>query len=35
MCCKALKNYGITAPVDVHLMVSPVDRIIRLALGIL
>lgn len=26
--CKALKNYGITAPVDVHLMVSPVDRII-------
>ncbi|GAA5015411.1 ribulose-phosphate 3-epimerase [Acinetobacter puyangensis] len=26
--CKALKNYGITAPVDVHLMVSPVDRMI-------
>ncbi|WLF84434.1 ribulose-phosphate 3-epimerase [Moraxella sp. ZY210820] len=26
--CKALKNYGITAPIDVHLMVSPVDRII-------
>lgn len=26
--CKALKQYGITAPIDVHLMVSPVDRII-------
>ena len=26
--CKALKNYGITAPIDVHLMVSPVDRMI-------
>lgn len=26
--CKALKKYGITAPIDVHLMVSPVDRII-------
>jgi len=28
MICKALRNYGITAPIDVHLMVSPVDRII-------
>merc|ERR1719478_1802280 len=28
MVCKALKNHGITAPIDVHLMVSPVDRII-------
>merc|ERR1712060_229991 len=28
MVCKALRNYGITAPIDVHLMVSPVDRII-------
>ena len=28
--CKAFKNYGITAPVDVHLMVSPVDRIVEL-----
>merc|ERR1719164_452629 len=28
MVCKALKNYGITAPIDVHLMVSPVDDII-------
>jgi ribulose-phosphate 3-epimerase len=26
--CKALKDYGITAPIDVHLMVSPVDRLI-------
>lgn len=29
MVCKALKEYGITAPIDVHLMVSPVDRIIE------
>ena len=28
MVCKALRNYGITAPIDVHLMVKPVDRII-------
>jgi ribulose-phosphate 3-epimerase len=26
--CEALRNYGITAPIDVHLMVEPVDRII-------
>ncbi len=26
--CKALRGYGITAPIDVHLMVKPVDRII-------
>jgi len=26
--CQALRNYGITAPLDVHLMVTPVDRII-------
>ena len=26
--CKALRRYGITAPIDVHLMVKPVDRII-------
>ncbi len=25
---KALRNYGIKAPIDVHLMVKPVDRII-------
>ena len=28
MVCEALRKYGITAPIDVHLMVSPVDRII-------
>lgn len=28
MFCKALRDYGIQAPIDVHLMVSPVDRII-------
>ena len=26
--CKALRDYGIKAPIDVHLMVKPVDRII-------
>ncbi|PCS23036.1 ribulose-phosphate 3-epimerase [Candidatus Enterovibrio escicola] len=26
--CKALCDYGITAPIDVHLMIKPVDRII-------
>jgi ribulose-phosphate 3-epimerase len=26
--CQALRNYGISAPIDVHLMVSPVDRLI-------
>ena len=28
MVCKALRDYGITAPIDVHLMVSPVDDLI-------
>jgi len=28
MICKALRNYGITAPIDVHLMVQPVDELI-------
>ena len=28
MVCKALRNHGVTAPIDVHLMVSPVDRLI-------
>ncbi len=28
MVCKALRNYGVTAPIDVHLMVSPVDSLI-------
>ncbi len=26
--CKALREYGVSAPIDVHLMVKPVDRII-------
>jgi ribulose-phosphate 3-epimerase len=26
--CEALRKYGITAPIDVHLMVEPVDRLI-------
>ncbi|MDP1653767.1 MAG: ribulose-phosphate 3-epimerase [Rhodocyclaceae bacterium] len=26
--CEALKKHGVTAPIDVHLMVKPVDRII-------
>ena len=26
--CEALRNHGITAPIDVHLMVKPVDRLI-------
>ena len=29
MVCRALKDYGITAPIDVHLMVKPVDRMIE------
>ncbi len=28
MVCQALRNYGIQAPIDVHLMVKPVDRLI-------
>lgn len=26
--CEALRRYGITAPIDVHLMVKPVDRLV-------
>lgn len=26
--CEALKNHGVSAPIDVHLMIKPVDRII-------
>ena len=26
--CKALRNFGVQAPIDVHLMVKPVDRLI-------
>ena len=28
MVCSALRGYGITAPIDVHLMVTPVDSLI-------
>lgn len=28
MVCQALRNYGITAPIDVHLMVEPVDSLV-------
>ncbi|GGW78792.1 ribulose-phosphate 3-epimerase [Alteromonas halophila] len=28
MVCESLRNYGITAPIDVHLMVKPVDDLI-------
>jgi ribulose-phosphate 3-epimerase len=28
MVLKALRNYGVTAPIDVHLMVKPVDRVV-------
>ena len=28
MICEALRNYGIKAPIDVHLMVKPVDDLI-------
>jgi ribulose-phosphate 3-epimerase len=28
MVCKALRDHGVTAPIDVHLMVSPVDGMI-------
>ncbi len=27
--CDALRKHGVTAPIDVHLMVSPVDRLIE------
>ena len=26
--CKALRKHGVTAPIDVHLMVDPVDRLV-------
>ena len=29
MVCKALRNHGIEAPIDVHLMVKPVDRLVE------
>jgi ribulose-phosphate 3-epimerase len=29
MVCRALRDHGVTAPIDVHLMVSPVDALIE------
>ncbi len=29
MVCQSLRDYGITAPIDVHLMVEPVDQLIQ------
>ncbi|MCS5543721.1 MAG: ribulose-phosphate 3-epimerase [SAR86 cluster bacterium] len=29
MVCKALRDYGINSPIDVHLMVDPVDNLIK------
>ena len=28
MVCRALRDHGVTAPIDVHLMVQPVDRLV-------
>src|SRR5579862_1532007 len=30
MVCEALRKYGVTAPIDVHLMVEPVDALAQL-----
>ena len=30
MICKSLRNHGVVAPIDVHLMVNPVDEMIRM-----
>ena len=29
MVCQSLREYGVTAPIDVHLMVEPVDELIK------
>ena len=29
MICKALRDHGVSAPIDVHMMVEPVDQIIH------
>jgi ribulose-phosphate 3-epimerase len=29
--CEALRNHGVTAPIDVHLMFKPVDSFIKLS----
>ena len=30
MVCQALRDYGVKAPIDVHLMVQPVDALIEM-----
>ena len=30
MVCQALRDHGVTAPIDVHLMVQPVDALIEM-----
>jgi len=30
MICKSLRDHGVVAPIDVHLMVNPVDEMIRM-----
>jgi pentose-5-phosphate-3-epimerase len=32
MVCKALRDHGVTADIDVHLMVQPVDQMIQVNL---
>jgi Ribulose-phosphate 3 epimerase family len=31
MVCKALRDHGVTADIDVHLMVQPVDQMIQVS----
>ena len=33
MVCQALRNHGVDAPIDVHLMVSPVDALVEAFAG--
>ena len=33
MICKSLRDHGVLAPIDVHLMVNPVDEMIRMFAG--
>ena len=33
MVCQALRDHGVTAPIDVHLMVEPVDALIGMSVS--
>ena len=33
MVCQALRDHGVTAPIDVHLMVQPVDALIEMSVS--